>query len=355
MRLVRPGPAAGPASVTVVIPCYNYGHFLPELVASVLAQRDVRTHVIIVDDASPDGSGDVAARLAEENSPRVSAIIHAHNRGHIQTYNDGLAAVDTEYVTLVSADDVVAPGALGRATRLMDRFPGVGLVYGHASVFHDNPVPRHRPLPETWSVWNGRDWIDWTASSGRNLIVSPEAVMRTRALRETGGYNPELPHSGDLEFWLRAAARWDVARVNGRPQAFYRMHGENMHLTQFATMAVDMRHRLTAFEVLTGPELAPLVPGSDRLIVRTRQAIARQANILAARELDRGAHRGEVQELLALAEELSPGSSSARRISWRVSRDSRGKTPASRQRMIERGRTQLDRVRGVLSEIAGIA
>lgn len=355
MKLVRPGRPGRRASVTVVIPCYNYGVFLPDLVDSALAQSDVDAHVIIVDDASPDGSADVARRLAADNPAHVSAIIHSRNRGHIQTYNDGLAAVDTEYVTLVSADDLVAPGALGRATRLMDRFPGVGLVYGHASVFSDDPVPRHRPLPETWSVWDGREWIDWTASRGRNLIVSPEVVMRTRALRETGGYNPLLPHSGDLEYWLRTAARWDVARVNGRPQAFYRMHGANMHLTQFATMAVDMRHRLSAFEVINGPELAPLVPGSDRLIERTRRAIARQASVLAQRELDRGAHLSEIQALLALAEELSPGSASARRISWRVTRETSGKTPAPTQRAIERGRTQLDRVRGVLSEVAGIA
>jgi hypothetical protein len=354
-RMARPDGAFGRAAVTVVIPCYNYGRFLPSIVASALVQTDVDARVIIVDDASPDGSGEVARQLAAADPNRVSAILHAENRGHIQTYNDGLAAVQTEYATLVSADDLVAPGALGRATRLMDRFPDVGLVYGYASVFSDDPVPRHRPLPETWSVWNGTDWIEWAASRGRNLIVSPEVVMRTTAIREIGGYNPLLPHSGDLEYWLRTAARWNIGRVNGRPQAFYRMHGQNMHLTQFATMAVDMRHRLTAFEVVTGAELAPLLPEPERLIERARQAIARQARVLATRELDRGALLAEVQPLLALAEELAPGSSAARPISWRVARQSTGKTPAPTQRAIERGRAQLDRVRGVLTEVAGIA
>ena len=56
--------------VTVVIPCYNYGHFLPAAVASALDQRGVDVEVIIVDDASSDGSADVARELADRD-PRV--------------------------------------------------------------------------------------------------------------------------------------------------------------------------------------------------------------------------------------------------------------------------------------------
>lgn len=359
MRLRLPRGVRTPPSVTVVVPCYNYGHFLPAMVESVLAQDDVDAHVIIVDDASPDGSAAVAQRLATAYPGRVSALLHEQNAGHIATYNDGLAKVETEYATLISADDLLAPGALGRATRLMQVNPRVGLVYGHTISFDSGttPTPPHRPLPETWSIWRGHDWLRWSARRGRNFIMSPEVVMRTAALREVGGYNAELPHSGDLEYWLRTAALWDVARVNGKPQAYYRVHGGNMHLTSYATMVVDLRHRLAAFEVLARPDIRAVIPDAG-LLERARRALAREAQLIATRDLDRGVALGDVRPLLEFAEELRPGSGSiarGRRLARRTARQRLGKPPSRLQRATEFTRGQADRVRGVLYEVSGIS
>ena len=74
----------GRPRVSVVIPCYNYGRFLPHGVAAALAQVDVDVEVIVVDDASPDGSAEVAHRLAAADS-RVKVIARATNQGHIRT------------------------------------------------------------------------------------------------------------------------------------------------------------------------------------------------------------------------------------------------------------------------------
>lgn len=367
MRLRLPRTQQAPASITVVIPCYNYGHFLPAAVQSVLEQRDVDAHVVIVDDASPDGSAEVARRLEREHPGRVRALLHERNTGHITTYNDGLALVETEFTALVSADDVVAPGALGRATRLMQAHPRVGLVYGHAASFTDDAadapeaqrarsfVPDHRPLPETWTVWGGREWIGWSVRRGRNFILSPEAVLRTAAMREVGGYDPALPHSGDLHYWLRVAAKWDVGRVNGAPQAWYRVHGGNMHLTTFATMAVDLRHRLAAFSVLADDRLG--LEHGARLVARARLALAREALLLAARELDAGAH-GDVEPLLDAALDLRRDAAHTRRgrlLAARMRRLSLGKRPALAQRVLEHARRQLDRARWRIWETAGIS
>src|SRR6476661_2373772 len=74
--------------VSVVIPCYNYERFLKDAVDSVLTQEDVDLDVIIVDDASTDGSGELAAELAADDR-RIRAVLHTTNMGHIATYNDG--------------------------------------------------------------------------------------------------------------------------------------------------------------------------------------------------------------------------------------------------------------------------
>ena len=95
------------STVSVVIPCYNYGHFLRDAVASVLEnQPGVDVRVLIIDDASPDGSGETARAIAASDQ-RVEAVVHSSNRGHIAHSNEGLARhrADGQYSMLMSADD----------------------------------------------------------------------------------------------------------------------------------------------------------------------------------------------------------------------------------------------------------
>ncbi|KIX78669.1 hypothetical protein SF23_05285 [Streptomyces sp. MBRL 10] len=72
-------------------------------------------------------------------------------------------------------------------------------------------------------------------------------VVRTALQRKVGGYDPELPHAGDIEMWMRLAAHADVGYVRGADQAFYRVHGNNMSTTDFGGQLDDLRQRLVAF------------------------------------------------------------------------------------------------------------
>ncbi|MEJ3405279.1 glycosyltransferase [Rathayibacter sp. YIM 133350] len=233
--------------VTVVIPCYNYAHYLPEAVRSALDQPGVDVDVIIVDDASRDGSVDVARELAARDD-RISVVAHETNHGHIATYNDGLGRAGGEYVVLLSADDLLAPGALARSTAVMEAHRGVGLVYGYAEDFVDVPAP-DRPRRSSTRIWSGGAWLRRMCVRGSNTIVNPEAIMRRSVLESVGAYDPALPQTADMDLWMRAAAVSDVARVNGPVQAYYRVHGGNMHLTTFAGDLVDFRARLNTFDL----------------------------------------------------------------------------------------------------------
>ena len=77
------------------------------------------------------------------------------------------------------------------------------------------------------------------------------------------------------------AARWDIGRVNGFAQAMYRMHGVNMHLVSYGTMAIDLRHRLKAFMVLESPNGPFNSKFAQRSFRQARRAIAREALLLA--------------------------------------------------------------------------
>lgn len=301
MRIAYPRPLSSRPKVSVVIPCYRYGHYLPAAVASALDQEGVDVEVIIVDDASPDDSADIAEHLSRTDN-RVSVIRHHENRGHIATYNDGLACATGEFVTLVSADDFLTPGALARAVALMTANPRVGFVYGRPIEFSGAPPIDQNRSPYTWSIWPGHRWLRLSCRRGRNFILSPEVVMRTEALRAVGDYRADLPHSGDLELWLRTAGHWDVGRINGPAQAYYRVHDSNMHLTTFAGLSFDLLQRHRAFQTVQASPLA----NRARFTTTADAALATQALTAACHLLDQGERRDVVQPLIDVAAEIYP-------------------------------------------------
>ena len=158
------------SSVSVVIPCYNYGRYLPEAVGSVLSnQPGVDVRVLIIDDAVPDDSAQVAKEIAAAD-PRVELRVHTANQGGIATYNEGIIDwADGDYTVLLSADDQFTPGALTRATEFMDAHPSVGFVYGHPLHFvQGQPLPAARTAVPGSSVWSGQSWLEKRFRDGKS-------------------------------------------------------------------------------------------------------------------------------------------------------------------------------------------
>jgi hypothetical protein len=315
--------------VTVVVPCYNYGHYLAGCVDSIVSQPGVETQVLIVDDASPDGSGEVADALAAEHA-NVRSVRHTTNRGHIATYNEGLATVDSDYVVLLSADDLLAPGALGRATALMEHNPSVGLVYGNPKTFADEAPPAARSS-SWWSTWKGDHWVEAQFRRAMSIVYSPEAVVRTSVHHEAGYYRPELPHSGDLELWLRIAAIADVGRVNGPDQAYRRVHPNSMMQTQYASVITDLVKRDDAYEsFLASSGYSEAKAGALRSTVR--RAMSAEAVGWAITLLDRLPETADdIAQALEFARQMDPNWES-RRV---------GREFAARRGVIDRGRGKV--------------
>jgi glycosyltransferase involved in cell wall biosynthesis len=294
------------STVSVVIPCYNYGQFLPECVGSVLTEQPgVDVRVLVIDDASPDGSAQVAKQLAADD-PRVEVIAHAENAGHIATYNEGLLEwADGDYAVLLSADDRLTPGALSRACALLDDHPEVGLAYGHPVHFrHPGPLPPARSTVRGWSVWPGHEWLERRFRTANGCITSPEVVMRTSLMKRVGGFDARPAHTCDLELWMRLAAHSDVGYVRGADQAYYRLHGQNMS-TAMDQMANLVQRRL-AYEV-TLERCADVLSDRERLSEMVHKKLAWEALWRAARAYDRGrTDQVPVEQMVAFAHDCWP-------------------------------------------------
>jgi glycosyltransferase involved in cell wall biosynthesis len=291
---VRPHPlGAGEATVSVVIPCFNYGRFLSDAVLSALNQDAVRVEIIIVDDASTDDSAACARKLQWEHS-NIRFIGHEHNEGAVSTFNDGARRASGEYLVRLDADDVLTPGSLARSVAVMEHFPSVGLVYGHPIHFSGTIPSKWRETPSAWTVWPGEEWLEGRCRQGVNVITSPEVLMR-RSIVDRIGYQAPLCHTHDMEHWLRIAAFSDVAYIHGADQAFHREHAQSLSAREVDKFT-DLRERLAAFETLSRNIQSAPLHRCDLLQV-ARRSLARQALDFAAQDAEGG--RGDVASAAA--------------------------------------------------------
>jgi hypothetical protein len=238
------------SSLDVIVPCYRYGHFLRECVQSVLKQSLRNVRVLIIDDASPDNTVEVVADLVKEDS-RVTFIRHATNKGHIYTYNEGIEWASADYLLILSADDYLLPGALSRSSNFLDAHPEVGFTFGKVVQINDSEPTTLMNIVDLTErlgsrILGGRKFIELSAAG--NIVSTPAAVVRTKLQKRLGGYLSELPHSGDMEMWLRFAAHASVGMLEAY-QAVYRRHGGNMSLAYIAKgWLPDLRQRKAAFD-----------------------------------------------------------------------------------------------------------
>jgi glycosyltransferase involved in cell wall biosynthesis len=275
------------SSVSVVIPCYKYGHFLEDAVASVLNdQEGVDVRVLIIDDASPDDSAEVARKIAARD-PRVDVIFHETNKGNNATCNEGvLEWADGDYCKILSADDRLTPGALRRARDLLDAHPGVGFVHGRSLWVMDGaPLPAARTRVRGWSVWSGQRWLERCFPQAENPVGVSTIVARTSLQKRVGGFDPQLPEASDMEMVIRMAAYADVGFLRGVDQSYYRVHEQNMSKGVSALM--DLRQRRSVFKVALdryGERLSDVKRLSD--IVHCQ--LGKEALWAAGRVYDRG-------------------------------------------------------------------
>ena len=284
------------SGIDIVVPCYRYAHFLEECVNSCLGQSYADLRVIIIDDASPDDTPAVAARLARAD-PRVIYVRHVRNLGHIATYNDGIDRAAADYFLLLSADDHLLPGALERAIGLMEANPGMSLVFGgclggESGMGWAGWTPQGGPGAST--VLSGREFI--RLSGPRNVVATPTAVVRTTILREVGGYRPELPHAGDMEMWFRLAAHGDIGVIHA-DQAIYRRHRHNMSEAYGLLHDIEQRH--IALQSFFASSLHRF-PDGPALRARLLRQLAVEAISLAHLAFNRG-DPGQCTKLLEFA------------------------------------------------------
>lgn len=289
--------------VDVVIPCYNYGRYLRRCVESVLSQQGVEVRVLIIDDASTDATPALGASLVEEDV-RVEFRRHQQNRGHIATYNEGLLEwASGDYALLLSSDDLLAEGALGRAAEILESDSSIGLVYGLALAFTGDDCPNVANAEQFESRIVGSNRFLERCYKNGNPVPTPTAIVRTSVQRAIGGYSDTLPHTADMEMWMRFALKGPIAVV-GTVQALYRKHDANMSSGYYAQHIGDRQEVLRAC-VRVAEAGGRSYDQMDQWLLALRQRLAYEAFWEASVAIER-ADEERFQSCLRFAQETYP-------------------------------------------------
>jgi glycosyltransferase involved in cell wall biosynthesis len=204
-----------PASVSIVITCFNQGNFLREAIQSVLAQARRADELIVVDDGSTDDTAAVAAEFLGVD------YVFQQNSGLSAARNTGLWRASGEYVLFLDSDDILKPTAIKNCLIALEENPEVAFVYGGF-----------------WWVDSKRGFIgeerartytdQFAAVLARNHILMHGTVMyRTEILRLARGFDESLVRCEDYDIYLRLTKKYPIVSYEGIA-AEYRRHGDNM-------------------------------------------------------------------------------------------------------------------------------
>lgn len=186
---------------SVIIPVYNKAPYVKMTIESVLAQTLSDFEVIVIDDGSSDGSGDIVAAISD---PRV-CLVHQRNAGVSAARNFGIRLAKGDWVAFLDADDWLHPHYLATQWATISAYPTVDVVattfrrstHGEAWQPQPWPLPSAAPRVEVINDLPAR----WKISG---VLSASSVAVRTSVLRDLPVRFPVGESFGeDLDLWFR--------------------------------------------------------------------------------------------------------------------------------------------------------
>jgi glycosyltransferase involved in cell wall biosynthesis len=223
------GRSADGVSVSVVIPTRNRQLLLRRALDSVLAQRQVDIEVLVVDEASEDGTADFVRAMAD---PRVALIRHDTPRGVAAARNAGLARARAPWVAFLDDDDLWAPTKLALQLAAAPAVGASWVCVGAVVVNEGLRIVSGTPPP------SGGDVARLLAF---NVVPGGGSgpMVRTELARSIGGFDTALSILADWDMWIRLFLKAPPACVEQPLVAYLRHNGSMSHVNEGFTDELD--------------------------------------------------------------------------------------------------------------------
>jgi glycosyltransferase involved in cell wall biosynthesis len=200
-------------AVSVVVPTYNYGHFLPGALESVLGQTVRNLEVIVVDDGSTDDTSQVIRPYLADPRVRFQTIPHG---GVSAAKNAGIRLSRAALVGFLDSDDLWLPPKLERQLALFEADSELGVAYARRLLINPAGQDLYYRQP---ALHRG---MILEALFQTNFVCQSSALVRRAVLDDVGLFDERCPPVEDYDLWLRVAARYRFDYVN-EPLVKYRV------------------------------------------------------------------------------------------------------------------------------------
>jgi glycosyltransferase involved in cell wall biosynthesis len=205
--------------VSILIPTYNYAHFIGEAIESALAQTYTDFELIIIDDQSRDNTDEVVARYLGDS--RVKYYKNKVNLGLAANFNEALNYANGEYIKYLLADDLFHKELLEKMVAVMEAFPSVTLVTSKRDMFGTKNKSSELPLTH---LQKGTDVIYASLKEkAGNWIGEPTTVMFRKSALSIGQFNTSYTCLVDWEMWLRILTTGDCYIIP-ETLSYFRVH-----------------------------------------------------------------------------------------------------------------------------------
>lgn len=211
--------------ISIAIPVFNRAHLIGRTIESVLRQEFQDYDLLVVDDASGDGTVDVVEEYCRRDS-RIRLEINEKNLGLTRNWNRCLSMVSGPLVQLLLSDDLIDPDYLGRVSTIYERYPRLGFVASSCRYIDEIDRVIHPGYPRLPRLYRAGDEAVGALLEGGFPHVS-SIVIRRECIEKLGGFNEEIWHGPDVEMDARIASRYDFYHF-GSVHTCFRRHGSNM-------------------------------------------------------------------------------------------------------------------------------
>jgi len=209
--------------VSVIVPTYNRKDYVQETIDSVLTQTYTDFEVIVIDDGSSDGTGEV---LRERYGDHI-VYIWQENQGESVARNYGIEISNGEYIALLDSDDLWLPEKLAKQVLVLDANQDTLLVFTPSWL-----IDKHGKRLDESPLWGNLLESDLTLEAFYlgNLKPCPSSCMiRRNYLELVGGFDPTIQYGEDWDLWLKLRQQGPFAFID-EPLTCIRQHsGSQWH------------------------------------------------------------------------------------------------------------------------------
>ena len=215
--------------VSIIVPLYNYAHYLSDLVDSVVSQEHKEWEMIIVDDNSKDDPLSMLKKYPEFTGGKILYHRLHKNFGYSKAKNEGIIRSKGEYIVVIDADDMLfSPHSISLRVKCCRDSQGKW-VHAKAYEFSDR-----KPYKIKWKRRKFIKRFEQMNKSGdfKKIYecIHSQTVMVNRSVYEKVGlYEESMRSMSDKEMWARIYHSFGKPAYINEFVALYRIHRNQMH------------------------------------------------------------------------------------------------------------------------------